>query len=846
MLKKFLSVIIGVVTFITCIPSSVFAQDMEKSSLDKIPSIVQYSVSDKTRLVKRLSKFDNYMNAVGYLNSDGTETVYIFGDDIKYRNKNGKIVDKDISIVSSYSLMGKGSYSYETKSNDVKSYFPATLSSDSTVKIAYGDYEISMTPKNDAVGKESKRAQVVGENETLKKSVNDSFTVKNSICYEETINSDIDIVFETTYSGLKEDIVLNRYTGTNMVSYIMNFGSLVPKAYNGGIRIYDKDNIIFEIPPIYVEDSGMEKDPGSRFTIDNAIALKQVANGIYEVTIVVDKSFLLSPNTVYPVTIDPTITVYSDKHNDSPVYQNRPSGNWGNQIRNCVGTESTLGKGYFFTKFDITPIASIRYDNLLGAYYHCRELTGYTSNSIIETYMVYQDWNEDTITWNNQPSRLQEKICKVNVTEENYSTNSYWYDFYITKAVMAWLQGIPNYGLMFKERTDSHWKAFGSKEYSSYLPYLSATYTSESFSDEGLGVTHGRTYYVKNRRSGKYLTNSGNYSEANVYQSEFSGNDNQKWCFAYLDDGYYKIIPINAIGKCLDLWCGSSSPSGDENGANIQIYTYNGGDNQKWILVRGWNGAYRFINARSDEYKSMVVQNASMSSGANVFLYDYSIDHIYNDEWTLEPVSLGEADFFSFTNSDDYGIDTTGGIDTAVSLANDIGFRSQSFIDAPAAMAYDYMKADGLWFFTGHGTNSSVLFNSYSHDNGSWERSEISATGINITNSYYISQIPHNELSGLMLAVFSSCLSGCSDEESNLVGIMYKRGTHLAIAHTNITSIPNDEIWMIQFITALKNGKTIYDSMETADNYLYSHTSAFYGNLNQRHVLGDTNVVLKH
>lgn len=76
-----------------------------------------------------------------------------------------------------------------------------------------------------------------------------------------------------------------------MFSFIMNFGSLVPKAYNGGIRIYDKDNIIFEIPPIYVEDSGMEKDPGSRFTIDNAIAMKQVANGIYEVTIVVDKSF---------------------------------------------------------------------------------------------------------------------------------------------------------------------------------------------------------------------------------------------------------------------------------------------------------------------------------------------------------------------------------------------------------------------------------------------------------------------------------------------------------------------------------------------------------------------------
>lgn len=112
MLKKFLSVIIGVVIFITCIPSSVFAQDMEKSSLDKIPSIVQYSVSDKTRLVKRLSKFDNYMNTVGYLNSDGTETVYIFGDDIPNDEiwmiqfmtalKNGKTIYDSMETADNY------------------------------------------------------------------------------------------------------------------------------------------------------------------------------------------------------------------------------------------------------------------------------------------------------------------------------------------------------------------------------------------------------------------------------------------------------------------------------------------------------------------------------------------------------------------------------------------------------------------------------------------------------------------------------------------------------------------------------------------------------------------------
>ena len=114
-------------------------------------------------------------------------------------------------------------------------------------------------------------------------------------------------------------------------------------------------------------------------------------------------------------------------------------------------------------------------------------------------------------------------------------------------------------------------------------------------------------------------------------------------------------------------------------------------------------------------------------------------------------------------------------------------------------------------------------------------------------NNYMINLLPANELNNLKLAVFSSCKTGENYEESNMIGNMFKRGTHYVIGHTNYTYVGPDYVWMVRFMMALDSGNCIYDAMEQADAYLYaSGYGSTVGYLNQRHTLGDGSIVLKH
>lgn len=850
-MKRIILVIVCVVLIFTAVPVSVdfYAKD-NASVLSQFPSYVTEKQKEENNLKKRLPKFDNYMNAIGYENEDGTETVFVYNTDVKYKDENGVVKDKDVNLVSTGLIERLSGYTYETKSSDIKIFFAEEMSQDKGIKILYEGNEIKLTPK---LEQENQKAQLKKIDKRSMANVSEKVaygdaSLNNVVQYDRVINEYTHLRFEANYSGLKEDIVLDKYTGTNRFTFIADFDTLLPLEYNKGVVISDKDIAVMEIPPVYMEDSGGEHDQGSRFSIDNTIEVSPLSNGKYEITIIVDHTFLTNPNTVYPVTIDPSLNIASSNHIDAPVYENYPSENWGNQIRNCVGNDSNMGTGYFYTKFNLSALSNVRYDNIISAYYSCRELTGQSANSVVETYLPFQDWSETGVNWNNKPACNWEKLGAVNVNGNDKGTHeNYWYDFYITAAVMAWRQGVPNYGIAFKERTNSNWKAFGSKEYSSYLPYLVVTYVSESEVPEGLGLVNGAEYYIKNKRSGKYLTCDSVSMRANINQQPFIGGERQKWVINYQDDGYYEVSPASNTSYVIDVYGGGGDvPSGNMNEANIFLYTDGNRANQRWKIVRNWNGTYRFLSKFSSDSRAMVVQQAQNTSGANIFLFDYSTDYMYNDDWTLEPVNLGDADFYSFTNEGEYGIDTTQDINIAANLASNIGFNAYDLVNCDAQNAYNYMKEDGLWYFTGHGNTGFVVFNSL--NNGVWTDSYISASGSNnSSNNYMINLLPANELNNLKLAVFSSCKTGENYEESNMIGNMFKRGTHYVIGHTNYTYVGPDYVWMVRFMMALDSGNCIYDAMEQADAYLYaSGYGSTVGYLNQRHTLGDGSIVLKH
>lgn len=93
-------------------------------------------------------------------------------------------------------------------------------------------------------------------------------------------------------------------------------------------------------------------------------------------------------------------------------------------------------------------------------------------------------------------------------------------------------------------------------------------------------------WVIKNNYSGKVLDVNGTSAGANVQQYAYHGGDNQLWTLKMAGNGYFYIC--SKLGNCtsldssslvLDLWGYST-----DNGTNITISGYHGGDNQQWYL----------------------------------------------------------------------------------------------------------------------------------------------------------------------------------------------------------------------------------------------------------------------
>lgn len=90
-------------------------------------------------------------------------------------------------------------------------------------------------------------------------------------------------------------------------------------------------------------------------------------------------------------------------------------------------------------------------------------------------------------------------------------------------------------------------------------------------------------YKLVSQRSGRCLDVSQKdfTSGTNVQQYDFSNvHDSQRWRFEDAGDGYYYIISKGGKDLCLDV-----SGGGKKDGTNVQIYTKNQTDAQKWKLV---------------------------------------------------------------------------------------------------------------------------------------------------------------------------------------------------------------------------------------------------------------------
>lgn len=175
-----------------------------------------------------------------------------------------------------------------------------------------------------------------------------------------------------------------------------------------------------------------------------------------------------------------------------------------------------------------------------------------------------------------------------------------------------------------------------------YLRYAvagvpSAGYTESPSAPLAELFAEGSAYRIRNVNSGLYLQVAGAAAKngTNVQQWGSDGiavHDIWKLCSA--SEGYYYLVSAVGDGRTYVLDVAGKKAA---NGTNIDIYTYNGGDNQKFMLTKNGDGSYQIRTHISNGNSVVEVENASQTSGANVQQWEVNGANCQN--WILEPTT---------------------------------------------------------------------------------------------------------------------------------------------------------------------------------------------------------------
>lgn len=129
------------------------------------------------------------------------------------------------------------------------------------------------------------------------------------------------------------------------------------------------------------------------------------------------------------------------------------------------------------------------------------------------------------------------------------------------------------------------------------------------------------TFYIQNKFSGMYLdvANGSADNNANIQQWTYNGCDAQKFKIVSNGDGYYYILTgASGYTKAVDVAKKSSA-----DGANVAQYTLNKGNNQLYKIELQSDGSYAILTKISGCKSGLDLYNWSEDAGGNINQWNY-------------------------------------------------------------------------------------------------------------------------------------------------------------------------------------------------------------------------------
>ena len=217
-------------------------------------------------------------------------------------------------------------------------------------------------------------------------------------------------------------------------------------------------------------------------------------------------------------------------------------------------------------------------------------------------------------------------------------------------------------------------------------------------------------YFIKNVNSGKYLdvASAADKNGANVQQYTLNKSNAQKWIFELVDgsrnfpDALYTIANAGSTSNVLDIYGGSL-----DNTGNVQIYTSNNTNAQKFKLEYQGNGYYRILNQKSG--KVLDVAGATAKDGTNVWQYTWNGSKA--QLWKIVNTGDGNGSYFIQSMLGNYVLDITNGqikAGTNVQIYTLNKSAAQKFVFKPTVAVKEKAKGKVVEINPGHAAKANT------------------------------------------------------------------------------------------------------------------------------------------
>jgi len=460
------------------------AEDYESFSIRKAPDIISAAEIAENGYIGRVASQEKDLYTLVFKNSNGSYTKKIYSHPVKYVDDTGVV--RDISLELGQNKDG----SFSTASHEIVTTFKKNPVNGITID--YKDVSIRMVPA--LTGNKAPAATISSDNKKI------TYNLDSTTAY----------VYELTYAGYKEDIVVKKYTGQTEYTFKLFTNGLTLEKINETYCLTDSNGEVkATIGDVIIFTADERNNTFGSMTYET---VRQ--NQEYIITIHVDADYLKDPNTVYPIRIDPTIEIKYANNGAGAIEDvtlNSNAGSDGSSTSLLIGKRNTYGISRVLLKvpaltFDAIPYAA----SITSATIAIRDIMCQSSSLDIYCHkFLGGTWTESTASWSSvNPNNYGSYLDMYTVSYSNgvAQPTDHSYAFDITSLVREWYSSssAQNMGVIFKaadevENATAHnHKTFGSYS-SNYRPVFTLVYdmyTSITIHPVSITLNEGETAQI--------------------------------------------------------------------------------------------------------------------------------------------------------------------------------------------------------------------------------------------------------------------------------------------------------------------------------------------------------------